>query len=72
LQKIILEFAHAKGTLIKNNKKENQIFPIYKEILSKAVAKSYMNNGLLVHIWGNISSYIRKPFLIYDFPTAPL
>jgi hypothetical protein len=31
-----------------------------------------MTNGLLVHIRGNISSYIRKAFLIYDFPTVPL
>ncbi len=39
------------------DKKENQIFPIYKEILSGAVAKSYMTNGRLIyeqalpHIW---------------------
>jgi hypothetical protein len=52
---------------------ENQIFFIYKEILNGAVAKSYMTNGLL--IYGEkfcISPYIRKPFLIYDFATAPL
>jgi hypothetical protein len=58
------------------DKKENQIFLIYKEIQSGAVAKCYMTNGLL--IYGEIfalffiSSYIRKPFLIYDFATAPL
>jgi hypothetical protein len=48
------------------DKKENQIFLIYKEIQSGAVAKSYMANGLL--IYGEIfvhSSYIRKPFLMY-------
>jgi hypothetical protein len=56
------------------DKKENKIFLIYKEIQNGAVA--------MVHIWLTassfmgkylrISSYIRKPFLIYDFATAPL
>ncbi len=41
------------------DKKENQIFLKYK-------ASSYMGKYL------RISSYIRKPFLIYDFATAPL
>ncbi len=34
-----------------------------------------MTNGLLIYCMGKylrISSYIRKPFLIYDFATAPL
>ncbi len=31
------------------NKKENQIFPIYKETQNGAVAKSYMTNGLLIY-----------------------
>jgi hypothetical protein len=59
------------------DKKENQIFLIYKEIQSGAVAKSYMTNGLLIygeiftlflfpHILGSPSSYK------YDFATAPL
>jgi hypothetical protein len=55
------------------DKKENQIFLVYKEIQNGAVAKSYMTNGIL--IYGEIfahSSYIMKPFLIYDFATAPL
>jgi hypothetical protein len=33
-----------------------------------------MTNGLLIY-WGKylrISSYIRKPFLIHDFATAPV
>jgi hypothetical protein len=48
------------------DKKENQIFLINKEILSGAVAKSYMTNGLLINgKYLRISSYIRKPFLIY-------
>jgi hypothetical protein len=34
-----------------------------------AVAKSKITNGLLIYL--RISSYIRKPFLIYDFATAP-
>jgi hypothetical protein len=31
------------------DKKENQIFLIYKEIQSGAVAKSYMTNGFLIY-----------------------
>jgi hypothetical protein len=54
------------------DKKENQIFLIYKEIQSGGVAQSYMTNGLLIYREICISSYIRKPFLIYDFATAPL
>ncbi len=54
-------------------KKENQIFLIYKEIQNGAVAKSYMTNGLLIYgKYLHISSYIRKPFLIYYFASAPL
>jgi hypothetical protein len=55
------------------DKKENQIFLIYKEIQNGAVAKSYISNSLL--IYGEMfahSSYIRKPFLKYDFATAPV
>jgi hypothetical protein len=35
------------------DKKENQILIIYKEILNRAVAKSYMRKGFLIHILGN-------------------
>jgi hypothetical protein len=47
------------------DKKENQIFLIYKEFQNGAVAKSYITNGLLIQYMGkhlSISSYIRKPF----------
>jgi hypothetical protein len=58
------------------DKKENQIFPIYKEIQNGAVAKSYMANKLTASSYMEkylrISSYIRKLFFIYDFATAPL
>jgi hypothetical protein len=55
------------GALIKKKIK----FSSYRKILSGAVAKSYMTNGLL--IYGEIfSHYIRKPFRINDFATAPL
>jgi hypothetical protein len=56
------------------DEKENQIFLIYKDIQNGAVAKSYMTNGLLIYgeIFAHILIYIRKPFLIYDFATAPL
>jgi hypothetical protein len=32
------------------DKKENQIFLIYKEIQNGAVAKSYVTNGLLIYV----------------------
>jgi hypothetical protein len=32
------------------DKKENQVFLIYKKIQSGAVAKSYMTNGLLIYV----------------------
>ncbi len=57
------------------DKKENQIFLIYREIQSGAVAKSHMTNGLLIYkeIFSHfLIDSIRKPFLIYDFATAPL
>ncbi len=69
---ISLRILGAYGTLIK---KENQIF------LIQYIGKFRMEQ-LQSHIWQmatshmgkyfRISSYIRKPFLIYDFATAPL
>ncbi len=54
------------------DKKENQIFLIYKEIHNRAVAKSYMRKGFL--IWGNAQiftlTYMNRPLIIYDFATA--
>ncbi len=55
------------------DKKDNKIFLIFKEIWKRALqshiwlmASSYMTKYL------RISSYSRKPFLIYDFATAPI
>ena len=54
------------------DKKENQIFLIYKEIQRGAVAKSYMRKGFLIY------EEMRKYFPIYeeavshDFATVPL
>jgi hypothetical protein len=42
------------------DKKENQIFLIYKEIQSGAVAKSYMRKGFV------IDEDMRKYFPIYE------
>jgi hypothetical protein len=55
------------------DKKENQIFLIYKVIQSGAVAKSYMRKGFLIYMrkCENISPYMRRPLVIYDFATAP-
>ncbi len=39
------------------DKKENQIFLIYKEFQNGSVAKSYMTNGILYSIWGNICAF---------------
>ncbi len=43
------------------DKKENQIFLIYKEIQNGAVAKSYMSNGLLIYgeIFANFLIYLE-------------
>jgi hypothetical protein len=45
---------------IYTDKKENQIFLIYKEIQSGAVAKSYMSEGFLIY------EEMHKYFLIYE------
>jgi hypothetical protein len=53
------------------DKKESKLFLIYKEIQNGAVAKSYIN-GLI--IYGKKFAHFLiywKPFLIYDFATAP-
>jgi hypothetical protein len=55
------------------DKKENQIFLIYREIQSEAVAKSYRKKGFL--IFEEMRKYfpnMRRPLVIYDFSTAPL
>jgi hypothetical protein len=57
------------------DKKENKIFLIYREIQSGAVAKSYMRKGFLIYCMrkcANISPYMGRPLVIYDFATAPL
>jgi hypothetical protein len=49
---------------IYTDKKENQIFLIYKEIQSGAVTKSYMRKGFLIYAEmrkSNISPYMRRP-----------
>ncbi len=43
-----------------SDKKENQIFLIYKEIQSGAIAKSYMRKGFLMY------EEMRKYFPIYE------
>jgi hypothetical protein len=58
------------STLIK---KKIKFFSYIRKIQNGAVAKSYMWKGFL--IYGEIFahfSYMRKPFLINDFATAPL
>ncbi len=50
-----------------NDKKENKIFLIYREIQSGAVAKSYIRKGFLLY------EEMRKYFPIYEEAvTAPL
>jgi hypothetical protein len=55
---------------------KKKIFLIYKDIQSGAVAKSYIYEEGLPNIHcmrkcANISPYMRKPLVIYDFATAP-
>jgi hypothetical protein len=57
------------------DKKENQIFLIYKDIQSGAVAKSNMRKGFQIYeemrkIFPIYS--MRRRLVIYDFATAPL
>ncbi len=56
------------------DKKENQVFLIYKEIQSGAVAKSYVYEEGVPNICGNaqIFPYMRRPLVIDDFATAPI
>jgi hypothetical protein len=49
-----------KAIYINTDKKENQIFLIYKEMLSGAVAKSYMRKGFQIY------EEMRKYFPIYE------
>jgi hypothetical protein len=54
------------------DKKENQIFLIYKEIQHGAVAKSWKSFlTLYMRKCANICSFMRRPLVIYDFATAP-
>jgi hypothetical protein len=55
------------------DKKANKIFIIYREIQSGAVTKSYMRKGFLIYEkCENISPYMRRPLVVYDFASAPL
>jgi hypothetical protein len=48
------------GGLSRTDKKENQIFLMYREIQSGAVAKSYKRKGFLIY------EEMRKDFPIYE------
>jgi hypothetical protein len=52
-------------------KKENQIFLIYKEIPSGAVAKSYIRKGFLIYEEMCKYPYMRRALVIYDFANTP-
>ncbi len=54
---------HVMISVLYTDKKENKISLIYKKFRIEQLQR---------HIWLTASSYIRKPFLIYDFATAPL
>ncbi len=54
-------------------KKEKKIFLIYKEIqLEQLQSHIWLTASSYIGKYLRISSYIRKPFLKYDFATAPL
>jgi hypothetical protein len=46
-------------TVLYTDKKENKIFPIYKESQIRSGAKSYMRKGFLIY------AEMRKYFIIY-------
>jgi hypothetical protein len=54
--------------------KKEKLFPHIKGSYEGTGAKSNMTNGLLINMGKNlgISSYFRKPFLIYDFAPDPI
>jgi hypothetical protein len=55
------------------DKKENEIFLLYKEIQNGAVGKSYVRKGFL--IYEKIRKYLNiheEPLVIYGFAIAPL
>ncbi len=70
---LIYHIMHVYAT-VHTDKKGNQIFLIYKEIQTGSGVKSYMTNGFLIYMTRYLcnSSYIRKPFLMYDFAPASL
>jgi hypothetical protein len=52
---------------------KKKIFLINKEVQKGSVAKSYMAEAYsYMTKYLSVSSYIRKPFLIYDFATDPI
>jgi len=55
-------------------KQEKKIFLVYKEVQKQkgSGAKSRLTSSLYVTKYLRISSYFRKPFLIYDFAPHPL
>ncbi len=62
-----------KGLNLPTQMKKNSL--IFREIEKRTVTKSYMTNELLIYgKYLRISSYIRKPYLIYDlnFATDPI
>ncbi len=56
------------------DKKENEIFLIYKEIQMGSVARSYMRKGFLIYEERRkyLTIYKEVVSLIYDFATDPL
>ncbi len=55
------------------DKKENQIFLIYEEIQNGQLqCNIWLTASLYMVKYLRISSHIMKPFLIYDYATAPL
>jgi hypothetical protein len=79
LHRHILRFSYVCGNICRyqdaigrrnavyTDKKENQIFLIYKEIQSGAVAKSYMKKGFLIYEEiRKYFPYMMRPLVIYD------
>jgi hypothetical protein len=65
----VLEFLNNLCT----DKKENQIFLIYKEIQMGSVSKSYRRKGFLIYeeMRKYLTMYMRRASVIYDFAIDP-
>jgi hypothetical protein len=70
----MIQYTYSEYGNMHTDKKDNNIFLIYKEMQKGAVAKSYMTNGFLIHMTKYLHIFLiyEEALLIYDFATAPI